>query len=200
MRRRRGWGAVAVGACLATMGCAVAAGTPPGDVGPLPPPGYGTLRQDDVSIGFASGELDIKVTPLAEAVLVTTAPDTYRRLHGLAEAYGPRVEAPVGTRVSLFLVSFFSDAAGTTFVPEEVQIRALGQRLRPTDIVAVTPGWGQRRLDQRGTEMAVYAFPAVDLESDFTVLYGLVEAGGWTTILPRIQAERARARSRAPGA
>jgi hypothetical protein len=43
----------------------------------------------------------------------------------------------------------------------------------------------------------VYAFSSeVDLESDLTVAYGLVESTQWRTILPRVQAERARARAR----
>ena len=45
--------------------------------------------------------------------------------------------------------------------------------------------------------MAVYAFEErADLESDLVVAYGLVESGAWNAILPRIQAERARARAR----
>ena len=64
----------------------------------------------------------------------------------------------------------------------------------------VTPRWGERRLRQRETEMAVYAFAAnVDLESDLVVAYGLVESAEWSAILPRVQAERARAAARARG-
>lgn len=192
-------------ACLALVllaGCTVApAGAGSGLAEPLPPPGYGTLRQDDVTLSFTSGALQVKVTPLAESVIVTTAPDTYRRLRGLVTAHGRRAaqEADDPDPV-LFLVSFFSDDQGTSFVPEEVQLRSLGVRLRPAAIVPVTPGFGERRLGQRETEMAVYAFDGdVDLESDLVVLYGLVENNGWNAILARVQAERARARSRAVG-
>ena len=55
----------------------------PGEPGALPPPGFGTLRQDDVSISLSSDGLQIKVTPLAESVIRVTAPDTERRLRGL---------------------------------------------------------------------------------------------------------------------
>ncbi|MEQ8330264.1 MAG: hypothetical protein RH859_07295 [Longimicrobiales bacterium] len=194
--------AAALAASLAVAGCSLA---PPGSAGPapetLPPPGYGTLRQDEVTLSFTSGDLQVKVTPLAESVLVTVAPDTYRRLQGLAAAHGPRVAREAGSAApTLFLVSFFSDRQGTTFVPEEVQLRSLGVRLRPATIVPVTPGFGQRRLEQRETEMAVYAFDGeVDLESDLVAMYGLVENNSWATILARVQAERARARGRAAG-
>lgn len=195
------WSRWALLGLIAASGCALAAGQPNGPPEPLPPPGYGTLRQDEVTLSLTSGDLQVKVTPLEESVIVTTAPDTYRRLQGLASANGPRVATESGVPdPTLFLVSFFSDGQGTTFVPEEVQIRSLGVRLRPLAIVAVTPGFGQRRLRQRETEMAIFGFSAdVDLESDLTVMYGLVENAGWSAILPRIQAERSRARSRAAG-
>ena len=48
--------------------------------------------------------------------------------------------------------------------------------------------------------MAVYAFAgAVDLEADLTLMYGLERSTEWSVILPRIHAERVRARARAGG-
>lgn len=177
--------------------CALAPGPgAPGDpstAGALPPPGYGTLRQDDVSIVLSSGDLRIMVTPLHESVTRVTAPDTEQRLSGLAEAHG----AGAADR-TLFLVSFYSDQPDVRFVPEEVQLVSRGIRLRPLEIAPVTPGWGQRRLRQRETEMAVYAFSReVDLESELIVAYGLEQSSAWSSILRRVQAERARARARA---
>jgi hypothetical protein len=84
------------------------------------------------------------------------------------------------------------------FIPEEIQLLSGGIRLRAAAILPVTPGWGQRRLQQRQTEMAVYAFPeGVDLESDLVLAYQLEQTSAWSGILPRIQAERGRARARA---
>lgn len=184
-------------------GCAL----PPGMEGPqgavagasaeMPPPGYGTLRQEQVSISISSGSLQILVTPLAESVIRVTAPDTYQRLSSLAVAHrGPATDSDD----SLFLVSFFSDQADMRFVPEEVQIVSRGVRVRPGTITPITPTWGSRRLRQRETEMAVYAFAgAVDLEADLTLMYGLERSTEWSVILPRIHAERVRARARAGG-
>ncbi len=181
---------------LPTMACTLAPA--PGAAGPvdetLPPPGYGTLRQDEVTLRLVSGELEIQATPLAESVTRVTAPDTYERLSGMARAHTPR--APEGS--SLWLVSFFSDQPGIRFVPEEIQLISRGIRLRPDAILPVTPGWGQRRLQQRRTEMAVYAFTQpVDLEADLVLAYQLEETSSWSGILARVQAERARARARA---
>ena len=164
----------------------------------LPPPGYGTLRQDEISLSLTSGALRILVTPLEESATRVTAPDTYRRLSSMSNAH--RNAPGIGESATLFLVSFFSDPPDERFVPEEVQLVSRGIRLRPSAIIAVTPSWGERRLRQRVTEMAVYAFSStVDLESDLTLVYGLDQTSAWSVILRRIQAERARARARAGG-
>jgi hypothetical protein len=144
-------------------------------------------------MSLKSRDLEIQVTPLEEEVTRVTAPDTYERLSGIASAHRP--SAPAGSR--LFLVSFFSNEAGVRFAPDEVQLLSRGFRTRAL-ILPVTPSWGEHRLTQQRTEMAVYAFPPdLDLEGDLVLVYGLEETTAWSTILPRIQAERARARARA---
>ncbi len=164
----------------------------------LPPPGHGTLRQDEISLSLTSGALRILVTPLEESATLVTAPDTYRRLSSMSNAH--RNAPGIGESVTLFLVSFFSEQPDERFVPEEVQLVSRGMRFRPSAIIAVTPSWGERRLRQRVTEMAVYAFSGnVDLESDLTLAYGLDQTAAWSVVLRRIQAERARARARAGG-
>lgn len=169
-------------------------GAAPAGSDSLPPPGYGTLRQEEVSMTLQNQDLQIMVTPLAESVIRVTAPDTYDRLHGIARQH--RGDVPPSS--VLFLVSFFTQQPEVRFVPEEVQILSRGLRVRPLVIEPVTPSWGQRRVRQRATEMAVYAFPSdVDLESELTLAYGLEQGGNWAAVLSRVQAERARARARA---
>ncbi|MDH3271630.1 MAG: hypothetical protein OEN56_09875 [Gemmatimonadota bacterium] len=185
-------------ATLLTAACTIApapeGGLSTADADALPPPGYGTLRQEEISMTLRSQDLEIMVTPLAESIIVVTAPDTYDRLSGIAESH--RASAPPdGT---LFLVSFYTQQPEVRFVPEEVQILSRGLRLRPLSVSPITPTWGQRRVQQRRTEMAVYAFSSeADLESDLALAYGLEQAGTWPAILARVQAERARARARA---
>ena len=166
----------------------------PADPEDLPPPGHGTLRQEEISLVLRSPELEIMVTPLAESFIRVTAPDTWERLSGIARRHRP--SAPESSL--LFLVSFFTRQPEVRFTPEEVQLLSRGLRLRPSAIFPVTPTWGQHRVRQRSTEMAVYAFPPeVDLESELLLAYGLQETGGWEATLGRVQAERARARARA---
>jgi hypothetical protein len=163
-------------------------------VGALPT-GFGTLRQEDVSISLSSGDLRLFVTPLRRSVTHVTAPDTEQRLDALAQAHGASGRED-GT--GLFLVSLYSDRPDVGFVPEDVQLIAQGFRLRPTSIQPLTPAWGERRLRQREPALAVYDFGAsVDLEQEIVLVYGLAQSSQWSSILPRIQAERARVRARA---
>jgi len=186
-------------ASLAAVGACTIAPAPPGvgadaSLDLALPPGYGTLRQEDVSMVIASGDLQLMVTPLDASVTHVTAPDTERRLSGLANAHATD---PASDGDGLFLVSFFSDQPDVVFLPEEVQFISRGLRVRPRDITPVTPSWGERRVGQRQTEMAVYSFgDGVDLESTLILAYRFDQSNQWSVILPRIQAERARARAR----
>ncbi len=165
----------------------------------LPPAGYGTLREAEITIAFSVGDLRIRVTPLAESVIRTTAPDTYRRLSRLAASHRPAAAREGGAASSrLFLVSLFSDVPGVTFEPYDLEIVSQGLRHRPLAVLPVTPGWEEHRLGQRITEMAVYAYDdGVDLEQDMVVEFGAARSDAWSVILPRVRAERARVRARA---
>ncbi|MEM7417864.1 MAG: hypothetical protein AAF389_20420 [Gemmatimonadota bacterium] len=197
----RGFALVVSGVVLSLPACTIAPSpgattVAPADPTTLPPPGHGTLRQDDVTLTVVSRGLELKVTPLHESVTRVTAPDTYGRLSGIAGAH--RADAPDDSR--LFLVSFYSTEPNLRFSPEEVQLISRGLRMRPLSILPITPGWGQNRVEQRQAEMAVYAFGAeVDLESDLVLAYGFDETTTWSSLLTRIQAERGRARARAGG-
>lgn len=168
----------------------------------LVPPGHGTLLQDDISLQLQRGELQIKVTPLAEWVIRLAAPDTYARLRGLADTYGARVgRSGVATDPSLFLVSLFSRRPDVTYEPEDLLLVNRGLRLRPLGIAAITPSWGTQRLEQQETRMAIYAFEGgIDLEADLVVEYQELRNETWRErVIPLLQAERAKALARARG-
>src|SRR3954462_972357 len=50
------------------------------------PPGYGTLRRDDVAVRLSTGTIEIQVLPLEEQVIRLLAPDTYRSLTELVQS------------------------------------------------------------------------------------------------------------------
>ena len=118
------------------------------------PAGFGTLKQDEFTIQLRSGsQLLIKVTPLNENVIRTAAPDTYQRLHNIAESRRPEAARVAGASgdLELFQVSFFSYEPDVVFQPENLQITHQGRQMRPAAIVALTPGWGASALPSRKT-------------------------------------------------
>jgi len=168
----------------------------------LVPPGYGTLLQDQISLRLQSGDLLIKVTPLDEGIIRLTAPDTYERLRGLAGIHGPRA-APtaLASQSSLFLVSLFSYEPDVTYEPEDLLLVNRGLRLRPQGIAPITPSWGTQRLGQQETRMAIYAFEGgIEWEADLVAEYQQLRNEVWRDqVLPLLEAERAKVRSRAGG-
>lgn len=204
---------------LATSGCGLLFPGPPDGVAPSPPDderevpgfpgadgaselpaGFGTLRQADISVDLRRGELQLRLTPLAESVTRVTAPDTHERLSALARGHQEIFRERTGSAVpfQLFLVALHSETAEVAFEPEDLTLVSRGLRYRPVEIRGVTPGWDRGRLVPRQTLLAVYAFPGeLDLERDLEVEYQEVRSREWQRILPVIQAERARVRARA---
>ena len=164
----------------------------------LVPPGYGTLRLDEVSLLLRSGDLEVRVTPLAESVTRLAASDIYERLSAAARSAGAR-GAPAGS--ALFLVSFFSDRPDVPFQPEDLQLVSQGRLLRAAQILPTTPGWTRQRLNQQEQQSAVYVFEGpVELEQgSVMVRYGAGQSEDWGRKLPGLQEERAKVRARAGG-
>jgi hypothetical protein len=163
----------------------------------LVPPGYGSLKQDEVTLAIRSGATLVKVTPLDEGVIRLLAPDTYRSLHALREARTAEATRGMMRPAELILVSFFSYEPDVMFQPEDVQLMYQGRLLRAHAIVPVTNGWGRQRLGQQETQMAVYAFEGpFDYGQQFTVRYGMEQNDDWRTILTRLATERAKVLAR----
>ena len=166
----------------------------------LPPAGYGTLRQDEVTVSLRSGPLLIKVTPLDEAVIRLTAPDTYERLRALAGSR--RADASEGAfrEPALFLVSFFSYEPNVNYTPEDLLIVQQGRQTRPLRVIGLSGGFGRQQLGQQETQSAIFSFDT-ELEYDLplTVRYGLQQSDEWSQIVPRLEEERVKVMARAGG-
>lgn len=200
--------------CLALLACALCAcaAVPPSTGGDAPAtptpgvvnatdtlvePGYGTLRQDEVTVSLRSGAVLVKVTPLDEAVIRLLAPDTYDRLSSLRISRTEEASRTTMGEPELFLVSFFSYEPDVSFQPEDLQIVYQSRLLRPALVIPLTTGWGRQRLDQQETQTAIYSFDAeIDFRQAFTVRYALQESDEWRQILVRLENERGRIRSR----
>jgi hypothetical protein len=163
------------------------------------PPRLGTLRQDDITIQLRNGPLLLKVTPLDEATIRLLAPDTYDRLHAIAESRRTELQNRMQrTAEEMFLVSFFSYEADIEFQPEGVELSHQGRLLQPIAILPVTSGWGRQRLNQQDQQVAVYAFgEPIDYRLRLVIRYGATDSDAWTTIIPKLDSERAKVRARA---
>lgn len=161
-------------------------------------PGFGTLKQDEFTMGIRSGPLLVKVTPLDEHVIRLAAPDTYNRLHALAESR--RADAISRTNArdpELFLVSFFSYQPDVTFQPEDLQIDYNGKLLRAALILPLTATWGKERMGQQETQAAIYIFTEeIDYEQPLTVNYGDGRNTEWQKVITKLQLERGKITSR----
>jgi hypothetical protein len=204
-----------VGLLLSVAGCAASPPAPEGiqpNVGigtqpaatvadNLPPAGLGTLRQDQFTVEMRSGAVQLRVTPLQEWVLRLAAPDTYRRLHGIVSAHRDvrsRNPALAGSEPTWFLVSFFSRDAGQEFHPHDLLLESAGREFRPSEVIPLTPAWGEQRLQQQQPETALYQFDhPIDLNLPLVIRYGVATSHRWQQIIPILQAEQARVMTRA---
>ena len=200
---------VAALSALFSVGCASGPALPGGNPQPaeetartrgqqqLVPPGYGTLKQDEVTVSLRSGPLLVKATPLDEVVIRLLAPDTYDRLHALAESRRSAAARSATTAApALFLVSFFSYQPDIAFQPEDLQLTHQGRLVRAGTIVPITNGFGRQRLAQQESQTAIYVFDArIDYEQPIVVRYGFEESNEWSRIIPKLEVERARVRA-----
>jgi len=169
----------------------------------LPPPGFGTLRQDDISLRLTISNLQVRATPLDESIIRLLSPDSYRAMSELKRSKSDAI-AGVGRRnavreLSLWYVSFFAVEQGETrFSPREFIITNVGRDFRPLDILPITPGFGEQRLRQNGRQDGLYVFDGqVDVQQPLTVAYETARNDGWALMLPQIERERALVKSRA---
>ena len=172
----------------------------------LVPAGYGSLRQDDIAVRLQLPGVQVKAIPLDEGVIRLLSPDSYRALRDLQESRRAELAA-IARRFGqqqyrLWYVSYFGLAPEARFSPNELALTNNGRDFRPLDVLPVTAGFGENRLQQRETQSALYVFDgALDVSQPVTVrLEAASDAESWTAALRRIERERALVRSRAAAA
>ena len=191
-------------------GAAVPAPTAPrstltGDTTALVPAGFGTLRQADLAVRVAIvGGATAQLLPLEEAFIRLLAPDSYRAMRDLRasrrvalDSIAQRFRYP---RYSVWYVSYFGREQGEArFSPFEVIITNAGRDYRPLDVVPLTSGFGEQRLQQRDTQSALYVFDGtLDLNQPLEIAVETTRDASWgSVVLPRVERERALVRARA---
>lgn len=168
----------------------------------LVPAGFGSLKQDDISIRLQLRGLLVRATPLDESVIRLLASDSYRSLRDRRESERARIAslaARSGVRgFSIWSISYYGMEPDVRFSPSEVIISSVGRDFRPIEIIPLTTGFGQQRLDQRDTQTALYLFDeAVDVNQPLTMTVEATRSAGWQETLQVIERERALVRSRA---
>ena len=167
------------------------------------PAGFGTLRQDDIALKVQLGALQVRMIPLDESVIRTLSPDSYRTLHELRASKRAAVEGVLRRTAmpgaSLWYVQFFNLEPGEArFSPQDVVINSAGRDFRPLDVFALTPGFGEQRLQQREVQAALYVFdPAVEINQPLTITVETQSSTMWETLLKKVDQERALIRNRA---
>ena len=90
-----------------------AADTVPG----LPPPGFGTLRQDDISLKLAVATLQVRATPLDESIIRLLSPDSYRAMSELKRSKSEAI-AGVARRNAVRDLSLWYDVGTWRIMPD----------------------------------------------------------------------------------
>jgi hypothetical protein len=171
----------------------------------LVPPGYGSLRQDDIAIRLQLEGVQVKAIPLDEGVIRLLSPDSYRALRELQESRRSELTALARRyglqQYRLWYVSYYGLAPEARFSPAEFTLTNNGRDFRPLEVLPVTAGFGENRLKQRETQAALYLFDgALDVSQPVTVrVESATDLDSWSNALRRIERERALVRSRASG-
>lgn len=166
-----------------------------------PPPGYGTLKQDDVAIRITTSNLQIRLLPLHEEVIHLLAPDAYRSLNALRVARRSEIDS-AATRVNVsdplvMFVTLFGLQPDVRFDPQQIFITSRNRFVRPLYIIPLTPGWGDQQVNQREQLAALYLFESdIPLSEPFEVTFAGVTSGQWSRSLRLLDQERSRALAR----
>jgi hypothetical protein len=169
------------------------------------PPGYGTLKRDDIVVRFATGTVEIQCLPLDEQVIRLLAPDTYQSLTQLIRSRADEVAAAAERagveKPTLVLVTFYGLVPQARFNPEDLNISSRGRLFRPVGIVPLSPTWGSYQLDARQQAVAIYLFEdGITFRESLSISYQGLTNEAWGRALRLLDQERSRVRARAQAA
>jgi hypothetical protein len=170
--------------------------------GELPPTGYGTMNQDDMSVRLVVDDIEARFLPLDERVTRLLGPDAYASLHGLVLSKQGAIDsvsrASGISNPGLLIVTFFGLRQDARFDPQDIYISVRSQQYRPLGIVPFTANFGSRQLAARQQATAIYLFETeIPVYESFTIAYAGHPSDAWQNVLPKIERERGRIAVRA---
>jgi hypothetical protein len=199
---------VLLGACvwwgLATVTVVEGQDAGRGAVGPLPPPGYGTLTQNDVSLRIRTADIDMRFIPLDARITMLLAKDSWESLRSLVESRRAAIDSVARaagiSHPGLALVTFFSQRANARFDPQTLTLVTRNRLFQPLGIVPFTPRFTAQQLNVREQVSAIYLFEEdLPVNDSFTISYAGLSSEDWQRRQPVLDRERARIASRARG-
>jgi hypothetical protein len=194
--------AVVVAATCALAAARLAAQAPILSPDVATPPGFGTLKQDDIQMSLRLTTLEIRFMPLDPRTGNLLAPDAYASFKKMAVDNRARIDSVARARgistPGIVFVSFFGLAPGAFYDAESLAIIVRNRLLRPMGIVPYTPGFMEQRLDPREMRSAFYLYEeSIPVLEPFSLQYQNQYTSDWTTKLSRINGERQRVGLRA---
>ncbi|MDB4878053.1 MAG: hypothetical protein JWM41_4499 [Gemmatimonadetes bacterium] len=175
----------------------------------LIPAGFGSLKQEEIAIVLQPNGIRVTAIPLDESVIRVLAPDSYRTLRATLEGKRQQIAqraAVHGVREPrVWYVTFAGLTPDARFVPTDMTVTSGGRDYRPFDVIGLTSGFGEQRLQPREIQRALLLFgEGLDVSQPVVVAMGSERNAEWSndrsdSILSKIEAERAQVRARAGG-
>jgi len=191
---------------LATAACGGAQGqaasTPPPADAQTVPVGFGRLNQDDLSLRWSAGDLEIRFLPLNERMIRLLANDGYRAMHDLRESRRAQIDSIAqqnGTsEPGVALITFFAARSGQQYQPQDIALSVQNQEFRAIGIIPVSANFTNQQLAVRGQASALYLFAMpIPVTQEFTLSYQAARTDGWKDRVMTIDRERDRVMLRA---
>jgi hypothetical protein len=194
-----GW--LAAGSVGAT---ALTAQTPGPTSSRLPPPGYGSLTQNDLALRVVTPDIEVRFIPLDQRVTRLLAKDSWESLQSLVQSRRASIDSVANmagvSRPGLALVTFFGQRSNARFDPQTLTVGVRNRIFRPLGIVPFSGRFTGQQLDVREQVSGIFLFEEdLPVDDSFTISYSGITSGDWTSKQRQLDRERARVALRARG-
>mgnify|MGYP003503249915 FL=1 len=174
----------------------------PDPMGTMPPVGFGSLTQEQISISIANSQLTVRFEPLNERLLRLLAPDAYRALSGMIASRRAAIDSVSrmsGTsQPGLMLVTVYGNVAEVRFEPTLIGVSMNSRRLDPVGIIPLDANFSRQQLQRQTVGMGLFIFSEeLPVYSAMAFSYGSATAEGWASKISTFDRELARVSSRA---
>ena len=163
----------------------------------LPPGGFGSLTQNDVSLRIRTPDVEVRFIPLDARVTRLLARDSWESLRSVVESRRASIDSVANasgvSRPGLALVTFFGQRVNARFDPQTLTVMVRSREFRPLGIVPFSGRFTSQQLDVREQVSAIFLFEEdLPVNDSFTVLYGGLTSDDWQGKQRVIERERAR--------